>query len=241
MPEEYREKIARLREYGLGEKTTYKEVIGWLGTHNGKIMRSTIWRDGKYLKREEMTPEEQEEINLYGRWRISTEKNILEEYVGRSIEEVPEEHREKIVRLREYGLGEKEKTTYEEVIEWLEENDGKIMRSSIKKNGKKLKLEDMTPEEQEETRLYAKWIASTERKILNEYAGRSIEEVPEEYREKIARLREDGLETKKRRTAKEIAKASISSLTDIEMVDMEDKELKKLVNRTKEGGIKIDE
>lgn len=100
------------------------------------------------------------------------------------------------------------------------------MQGVIKRDGKKLKVGEMTAEEHEEIKLYKKWYRSTERKILNEYAGRSIEEVPEEYREKIARLREYGLETKKRRTAKEIAKVSISSLTDIEMSDMEDRKLK---------------
>ena len=123
-------------------------------------------------------------------------------------------------------VSEKKKTVYEEVIEWLETHDGKLMQGVIKRDGKKLKVGEMTAEEHEEIKLYKKWYRSTERKILNEYAGRSIEEVPEEYREKIARLREYGLETKKRRTAKEIAKVSISSLTDIEMSDMEDRKLK---------------
>ena len=45
----------------------------------------------------------------------------------------------------------------------------------------------------------------------------------------------------KRRTSKEIAEASISSLTDIEMSDREDTALKELVEKTKEGGINLDE
>ena len=45
----------------------------------------------------------------------------------------------------------------------------------------------------------------------------------------------------KSRTAKEIAEASISSLTDIEMSDREEQELEALVERTKEGGINLDE
>ena len=42
-------------------------------------------------------------------------------------------------------------------------------------------------------------------------------------------------------TGKEIAEASISSLTDIEMSDREGQELKALVEKTKEGGINLDE
>ena len=46
---------------------------------------------------------------------------------------------------------------------------------------------------------------------------------------------------KKSRTSKEIAEASISSLTDIEMSDREDAVLKELVEKTKEGGMNLDE
>ena len=45
----------------------------------------------------------------------------------------------------------------------------------------------------------------------------------------------------KSRTSKEIAEASISSLTDIEMSVREDAALKELIKKTKEGGIKLDE
>ena len=46
---------------------------------------------------------------------------------------------------------------------------------------------------------------------------------------------------KRKRTSKEIAQASISSLTDIEMSDREDAALKELVEKTKEGGMNLDE
>ena len=100
-------------------KTIYEQVIGFLENHDGKFMRTSIRRDGQYLKVNEMSKEEQEEVNLYARWRYSKEKEILEEYAGQPIENVPEEYRDKIAKLREYGLGEKVKTTYEEVIEFF--------------------------------------------------------------------------------------------------------------------------
>ena len=43
------------------------------------------------------------------------------------------------------------------------------------------------------------------------------------------------------RTGREIAEASISSLTDIEMSDREDSALKELIEKTKEGGMNLDE
>ena len=55
------------------------------------------------------------------------------------------------------------------------------MRSCISSGRKKnLKIDEMTQEQQEEVNLYARWIKSQERKILEEYEGRPIEEIPEE-------------------------------------------------------------
>ena len=174
IPEEYREKIARLREYGLGEKkkTAYEEVIEWLETHEGKLPGN-----GKKASKEE--------VNLYAKWNRSEERKKLDEYVGVPIEEIPEEYREKIARLREYGLGEKKKTAYEEVIEWLETHEGKLPS-----NGKKAA--------KEEKNLYQGWYNSEERKKLEEYAGVPIDEVPEEYREEIAKLRKFGIMGKRK-------------------------------------------
>ena len=60
--------------------------------------------------------------------------------------------------------------------------------------------------------------------------------------EQLKRLEELGISLeKKSRTGKEIAEASISSLTDIEMSDREDVALKELVEKTKEGGLNLDE
>lgn len=55
-----------------------------------------------------------------------------------------------------------------------------------------------------------------ERKIIEEYVGRPIEEVPEEYREKIARLRELGqLGTKKDDQIKTRMKKRLVSMLEI--------------------------
>ena len=203
VPEEYREKIVKLREYGLGQKklTTYEEVIEFLETHEGRIMSGIFYKNGKRLKADEMTDEQRKERNLYGRWKYSKEREILDNYAGKPIQEVPEEYREKIAKLREYGLGQKKKNTYEEVIEFLEIHNGQIMKNKFRnENGKRLNTDEMTEEQRSERALYARWIISEEKKILEEYAGRTIEEVPEEYREKIAKLREYGLGEKEKTT-----------------------------------------
>ena len=142
-----------------------------------------------------MTEEQLKEVNLSQRYLLSKERKILEEYVGKPIENVPEEYREKIARLREFGLGKKEKTLYEQVIEFLENHNGKLMRSTISADGKRLRNNEMTEDQKLEQSLYQRWARSEERKVLEEYVGQPIENVPEEHREKIARLREYGLGT----------------------------------------------
>jgi superfamily II DNA or RNA helicase/predicted transcriptional regulator len=200
VPKEYREKISMLRNYGLGleTKNPYEEIIEWLEVHGGKMPQSTFKENGKVRKGEELTEEEKEEKRLYARWIKSDEYKMLNEYVGRDASEVPEEYREKISTLRNYGLGLEIKNPYEEIIEWLEAHGGNMPQSGNKENGKYKKIGELTEEEREERNLYRRWIKSDEYKMLNEYVGRDISEVPEEYREKISKLRnyELGLETK---------------------------------------------
>ena len=159
---------------------------------------------------------------------------------------MPEEYREFISKMREYGYGiEKEKNLQEQIIEFIENSSAhNIPRGSIKdENKRKKRVDNMTPEEHFEINLYKRWNNSKEKEVLEKCSGKSIEEVPEEYRGFISKMREYGygLEKKKKRTSKEIAEASISSLTDIEMSDREDAALKELVEKTKEGGINLDE
>ena len=198
VPEEYREKIRVLREYGLGleEKTLFEEITEWLEINNGRMPRNVITRNGKRLEQGELTEKERDERRLRFRWNVSDERIILDEYVGRSIEEVTEEYREKIEVLRGYGLGlnkKRNKTVYEEIIEWLEIHEGKLPRGTISKEGKILIREEMTVDEIDEINLHFRWKYSKESKILNQYAGELLEEVPEEYREKIEVLRGYGL------------------------------------------------
>ena len=61
-------------------------------------------------------------------------------------------------------------------------------------------------------------------------------------KEQMQKLKELGVDLDvKRITGKEIAEASISSLKDVEMADEEDKALREVVEKTKEGGILISE
>lgn len=75
--------------------------------------------------------------------------------------------------------------------------------------------------------------------IIKAYRGKGRKKLTEEQ---ISRLLKLGISLEaKSRTSKEIAEASISSLTDIEMSDREDSALKELIEKTKEGGMNLDE
>ena len=101
---------------------------------------------------------------------------------------------------------------------------------------------------QSDTENIGGWLNQQRNRLLNKFRGKTQEEIKadkeidDEEKRRALELLELGVSfTQKSRTAKEIAEASISSLTDIEMSDREDKELKALVEKTKEGGINLDE
>ena len=173
---------------GEPKKSTYEQVIEFLETQ-GRIMKGAFFEKcGKGEKREKltadkMTEEQRQERNLYAKWNGSEEYKILQEYAGQPIENVPEEYREKIATLRQYGLGQ-EKTIYEQVIEFLA-TKGRIMQSGFSEKGedgkrKKLTADEMSEEQKEEVNLYARWNNSDEYKILKKYAGQPIEKETEE-------------------------------------------------------------
>lgn len=198
IPENYRALVASYREYGIGieERDTYERIIEWLDAHNGRLPLSEIRGETKAKKRSELTLEEKEEVLLRADWNNSEEKRILDEFTQKDIEEVPEEYREKIQKLRSYGLGKvirRMGDVYEEYIAWIEEHGKKPRYAFNLGNGKYKLRHEMTDEEAYELSLAHKWYRHDLRKILDEYADRPIEEVPEEYREKIANLRNHGI------------------------------------------------
>ena len=78
-------------------------------------------------------------------------------------------------------------------------------------------------------------IGQNKHNVVSIYRGSGEGTRPTE--EQVKRLLELGISLETRtRTGREIAEASISSLTDIEMTDREDVALTALVEKTKEGG-----
>ena len=193
VPEEYRKMILKLRELIKRKTTSYEEIIEWLKMHDGQMPKSYFSVNGKPKNKNELTNDEDYQKNLMQRWRNTEEYEVLNNYVGQSIENVPEKYREKIAILREYGFGLESKTTYEEIIKWLETHDGQMPQGSFRENGKKKKSSSLTLQEKKQKNLLNRWYNTNEYKVLNLYVGQPIEDVPEKYREKIAKLRTYGL------------------------------------------------
>ena len=126
---------------------------------------------------------------------------------------------EQQIRLEEAGMIWNETNTTEEKIEYL------IKRGNIGSIKRREKDEKGNP--------IGRWKSD----IKREYKKGNLSE------EQQIRLEEAGMiwDEKGKRTSKEIAEASISSIKDMELADAEDVALQQLVEKSKEGGINKDE
>ena len=142
----------------------------------------------KYVnkKASEQTKEEKEEQSLYNKWLNTEEKKIVDSYKGRALEEIPQEYRELVKTMRNYGYGlVNELTPYQEVVQFCE-REGRVPKYVNKK------ALEQSKEEKEEQRLYFKWLNTEERKIVDGYEGKALEEIPEEDRELVRTMRSYG-------------------------------------------------
>ena len=151
-------------------------------------------------------------------------KRLLE--LGINLEKVERNSTQELIedleKLQEIGV-DVSKLTSTDTVRTLAEKSGISEEKIIKAN---LDLD--------------KKIGSKKTTIVGVFNGRLKGNIPTE--EQVNKLLEMGISLEaKRRTSKEIAQASISSLTDIEMSDREDAALKELVEKTKEGGMNLDE
>ena len=226
---------------------------------------SSITKNRRQLNSSEMSDTEKEELRLERNYRKSKIKQIFNQFENGEIDCLPEVWNDIYDQIKallgKIDIIEKTKIA-KEYMEFIEKN-GRIPRQST--SGKKqikrsLKSDELAYEES----LARRWSNSYMRTIFEGYLEQQNEEIPQEYKEVISRLIELGVGTtrkgydkeqysesisklreyglkSKRRTSKEIAEASISSLTDIEMSDREDAALKELIEKTKEGGINLDE
>ena len=151
-------------------------------------------------------------------------KRLLE--LGINLEKVERNSTQELIedleKLQEIGV-DVSKLTSKDTVKTLSEKSGisedKLIKANLNPNKK---------------------IGSKKTTIAGVFNGRLKGNIPTE--EQVKKLLEMGISLEsKSRTSKEIAEASISSLTDIEMSDREDVALKELVEKTKEGGMNLDE
>ena len=154
------------------------------------------------------------------------------------LEEIENEDDRKIVEIirqldEEYGLGESLKNALA-IKAWCERNYGD-------KEIWERKLPSPTAKEKAEKDLGKK--LSTIRTKIKQYVGKPLEEIEKEEDRRIVEIIRylDEQYNSRKLKGKDIAKASISSITNLELLDKEDEALKTLVERTKEGGISKDE
>ena len=184
IPEENRELVEMIRNYGYGLQsglTTFEEIMKFT-EENGRMPKAS------HKKASEMTEKENEEHNLYQKWLRTEEKKIVDRYAEIDIEEIPEEHRELVQTIRNYGYLVRQQRgliTFEEIMKFAEEN-GRMPKVSHKK------ASEMTKEEKEEESLYKKWLKTEEKKIVDGYAGIDLEKIPEEDRELVQTIRNYG-------------------------------------------------
>ena len=209
IPQEYRELVRTMRSYGTG-LTQYQEVMQFC-EREGRVPKQSN------KKASEQTKEEKEENSLYQKWLNTKEKKIVDGYEGKSLEEIPQEYRELVKTMRNYryGLGNG-LTPYQEVMQFCE-REGRLPRTATEKN------------------LYKKWLRTNEKKIVDSYKGRALEEIPEEDRELVKTMRSYGYGLYKKITGQDVGKASYSA--NVEMCDQAQEVIDNLIQKTKEGGI----
>ena len=185
-----------------------------------------------------ITSKEEYEKQLGG--KLSSIRTKIEQYEGKPIEEIENEEDRRIVEIiksldEEYGLGDSLKNALE-IQQWCESTYGE-------KQIWERSLPSRVSKDEYEKQLSRK--LNSVRTKIKKYEGKPIEEIENEEDRRIVEivksLDEEYNYKKRKRTSKEIAEASISSLTNIEMSDREDVALKTLVEKTKEGGITRDE
>ena len=178
IPEKDRDIVEQVRSYGYGieEKLTGYQVVRQFCEKNGRL---PIGYKGTKAT---LTEEQLYEKNIYDRWRRSAEKQIVDKYIGVSIEEIPEEDRAIVKQVRSYGYGI---TDYQEIRQFCEKNG----RLPIGYKGTKATI---TEDRFYEKKLHAKWYRSAEKQIADKYVGVSIEKIPEEDRAIVEQVRSYG-------------------------------------------------
>lgn len=234
IPEKYRKFMKKMKEILPQEyKITIKEYLEWIKSHKYEITgihrrpRTTIIKNKKQLTLEEMTENEKIELKLGNWWNNNiNERLIFEKYCYVKIEDVPKEYREIIEIIKSTSI-------FQKYIEWKENHFDKEAgkykepRMVITRDGVKIKLEDMTFEEKEESEIAYIWkFQSYERKMIKKYEEKEIYEIPEIYREMVEKFRkvDEYKQNEYNEIDEEIAKMQLNAISYINRREQDEEE-----------------
>ncbi len=182
IPSEYQEMISTLRSIGIGflgrRRDVIKELEAFFKEH-GRI-------PGKvYTEQARADKDKAEERRLYQYWATAPEKSIVEQYIDIPIEEVPDDYRDTVKRLRAIGIGIERKgtTNLEDYISFVRRERREPMHYT-----------NPTEDQLEEHDIKQKWRVCKEKKTFDKYKGFLLAEIPEEHRELVKTLRDLWLE-----------------------------------------------
>lgn len=247
------EQVEELKRLGISleEKDSVQEFIDTLnqlksiGVDVSKIVRRDTIET--LAKKSDISKEKIEEISLDPTQKIGAKKiSISRAYRGKGGFKTPTN--EQVEELKELGISLEEKNTVQEFIDIL--NQMKSIEIDVSKIRHRDTIETLAKKSGiNRKELEKKGLDPTQRigvkkiEIARAYRGNSLGKPP--TKEQIEELKKLGISLEsKKRTSKEIAEALISSLTDMEMADIEDSALKDLVKKRKkekEGGINLNE
>ena len=178
----------------------YKECLAFM-KRTGRWPRAQIKIDGERTGKKEIIKrfeqglisndlyeELMEEISLFNKWKNCPERDVLMKYIGVPIDQIPKRYQKMVDTLRDAGLGHQ---------------DGKIdvlerMESFYRKYGRApewlpIERDKLSDKQVIERRLYERFVTSEENKLTKKYIETPLEEIPEEHRETIRRLRAIGV------------------------------------------------
>ena len=217
-------------EYGLGESLKNAlQIKAWCEKNYGD---KEIWE----RKLPSAVAKDKDEKNWGS--KLNGIRTKIKQYEGIPLEEIENEEDRKIVEIirnldEKYGLGESLKNALQ-IKAWCEKNyeDKEIWERKLPSSASKEKNE----------KNLGKKLSSIRTKI-KPYEGIPLEKIENEEDRRIVEIIRylDEQYNSRKLKGKDIAKASISSITNPELLDREEIALRTLVERTKEGGISQDE
>ena len=236
------EQVEELKRLGISleEKDSVQEFIDTLnqlksiGVDVSKIVRRDTIET--LAKKSDISKEKIEEISLDPTQKIGAKKiSISRAYRGKGGFKTPTN--EQVEELKKLGISLEEKNTVQEFIDIL--NQMKSIEIDVSKIRHRDTIETLAKKSGiNRKELEKKGLDPTQRigvkkiEIARAYRGNSLGKPP--TKEQIEELKKLGISLEsKKRTSKEIAEALISSLTDMEMADIEDSALKDLVKKRK--------